>query len=164
MLYSIPGRCGIAIEVETVARLASECSNIRAIKEAGGSAERVSALKAALPDEFEILSGDDSLTLPFMSVGAVGVVSVASNLIPSVMADLVQAMHEGRLAHAQALHRQYYPLFSGFLKLDTNPVPIKTALSLAGKCEPELRLPMVGMTEEKTAELRSILESLGLLA
>lgn len=163
MLYSIPGRCNIAIEVETVLRLAAEYPNIRAIKEAGGSAERVSALIAALPEEFEILSGDDSLTLPFMSVGAVGVVSVASNLIPSVMADLVTAMLEGRLADAQNLHRQYYPLFSGFLKLDTNPVPIKTALSLTGQCESDLRLPMVGMTDPKTAELRAILESLGLV-
>lgn len=162
MLYSIPGRCGIAIEVETVARLAEACPTIKAIKEAGGSAERVSQLRAALPAEFEILSGDDSLTLPFMSVGACGVVSVASNLIPSVMADLVKAMAEGRLADAQAIHGKYYPLFSSFLKLDTNPVPIKTALGLVGHCSPDLRLPMVPMTEAKVAELRATIEELGI--
>jgi len=162
MLYSIPGRCGIAIEVETVARLANACPNIRAIKEAGGSAERVSQLRAALPEEFNILSGDDSLTLPFMSLGACGVVSVASNLIPRVMVDLVNAMNEGRLADALATHRRYYPLFSAFLKLDTNPVPIKAALSLKGQCAPELRLPMVQMTEEKVAELKRILDELGI--
>lgn len=162
MLYSIPGRCGIAIEVETVARLAEACPTIKAIKEAGGSAERVSQLRAALPAEFEILSGDDSLTLPFMSVGACGVVSVASNLIPSVMSDLVKAMAEGRLADAQAIHGKYYPLFSSFLKLDTNPVPIKTALGLVGHCSPDLRLPMVPMTEAKVAELRATIEELGI--
>lgn len=162
MLYSIPGRCGIAIEVETVARLAEACPTIKAIKEAGGSAERVSQLRAALPTEFEILSGDDSLTLPFMSVGACGVVSVASNLIPAVMADLVKAMAEGRLADAQAIHGKYYPLFSSFLKLDTNPVPIKTALGLVGHCSPDLRLPMVPMTEAKVAELRATIEELGI--
>ncbi len=162
MLYSIPGRCGIAIEVETVARLAEACPTIKALKEAGGSAERVSQLRAALPDDFEILSGDDSLTVPFMSVGACGVVSVASNLIPAVMVDLVKAMGEGRLGDAQALHRQYYPLFSAFLKLDTNPVPIKTALGIAGLCQPDLRLPMVPMTEEKVAELKGTLQELGI--
>ena len=162
MLYSIPGRCGIAIEIETVARLSNACPNIRAIKEAGGSAERVSQLRAALPDTFDILSGDDSLTLPFMSLGACGVVSVASNLIPRVMVDLVNAMNDGRLADALTVHRQYYPLFAAFLKLDTNPVPIKAALSLKGQCAPELRLPMVPMTEDKMAELKRIMDELGI--
>lgn len=162
MLYSIPGRCGIAIEVETVARLAETCPNIRAIKEAGGSAERVSQLRAALPDRFEILSGDDSLTLPFMSLGACGVVSVASNLIPRVMVDLVAAALEGRYADALAIHRQHYPLFSAFLKLDTNPVPIKASLALKGLCSPELRLPLVPMADDKLAELKRIMEELGI--
>ncbi|MBL9153973.1 MAG: 4-hydroxy-tetrahydrodipicolinate synthase [Verrucomicrobiales bacterium] len=162
MLYSIPGRCGIAIEVETVVRLAEICPTIRAIKEAGGSAERVSQLRAALPDSFEILSGDDSLTLPFMSLGACGVVSVASNLVPRVMVDLVAAANEGRFGDALAIHRRYYPLFSAFLKLDTNPVPIKAALGLKGLCSPDLRLPMVQMPESKLAELRGILDTLGI--
>lgn len=162
MLYSVPGRSGIAIEVETVARLAAACDNIVAIKEAGGSAERVSQLRAALPDSFEILSGDDSLTLPFMSLGACGVVSVASNLIPQVMVDLVKAANEGHYGDALSIHRKYYPLMSAFLKLDTNPVPIKAAMALKGQCQPDLRLPMVQTTAEKTQELKRILDDLGI--
>ncbi len=163
ILYSIPGRSGIEIGVETCARLAADCRNIVAMKEAGGSVERVNQLVAACPAGFQILSGDDSLTLPFMSVGAVGVISVASNLIPRQMSDLVKAALEGRWDEAQALHRTYYKLFSTFLKLDTNPVPIKTAMGLAGLCDPALRLPMVGMGEAKTAELRATLAALGLV-
>ncbi len=163
MLYSIPGRCGIAIEVDTVARLHDACPNIRAMKEAGGNPERVSQLKAATPDVFDILSGDDSLTIPFMSVGAVGVVSVAGNLIPQAMTDIVKAVNADRLADALAIHEKYYPLFSSFLKLDTNPVPIKAAMHLAGYCGPDLRLPMVALSEEKTAELRTILTELDLI-
>lgn len=163
MLYSIPGRCHIQIDVETVVRLA-EFPNIRAIKEAGGVTERVVQLRAALPPEFEILSGDDVLTVDFMKAGAVGVVSVASNLIPGAMADLTRAMLEGRVADAEAIHEKYAELFSAFLKLDTNPVPIKAALGLTGECRPKLRLPMVEMSDEKVAELRSTLVALGIVS
>jgi 4-hydroxy-tetrahydrodipicolinate synthase len=163
MLYSIPGRCHIQIDVETVVRLA-EFPNIRAIKEAGGETERVVQLRAALPPEFEILSGDDVLTVDFMKAGAVGVVSVASNLIPGAMADLTRAMLEGRIADAEAIHEKYAALFSALLKLDTNPVPIKAALGLTGQCRPKLRLPMVEMSAEKVAELRSTLVALGLVS
>jgi len=163
MLYSIPGRCHIQIDVETVVRLA-EFPNIRAIKEAGGETERVVQLRAALPPEFEILSGDDVLTVDFMKAGAVGVVSVASNLIPGAMADLTRAMLEGRIAEAEAIHEKYAALFSALLKLDTNPVPIKAALGLTGQCRPKLRLPMVEMSAEKVAELRSTLVALGLVS
>ena len=163
VLYSIPGRSGIEIGVDTCARLARDCKNIVAVKEAGGSVERVNQLVAACPEKFEILSGDDSLTLPFMAAGAVGVISVASNIIPAEMSALVVAALEGRWHDAQTLHRRYYRLFSAFLKLDTNPVPIKTALGLAGRCDPALRLPMVGMGEEKTAELGQVLRELGVI-
>lgn len=163
MLYSIPGRCHIQIDVETMVRLA-EFPNIGAIKEAGGVTERVVQLRAALPPGFEILSGDDVLTIDFMKAGAVGVVSVASNLIPGAMADLTQAMLEGRIADAEAIHEKYAELFSAFLKLDTNPVPIKAALGLTGECRPKLRLPMVEMSDEKVAELRSTLVALGLVS
>lgn len=163
MLYSIPGRCHIQIDVETVVRLA-EFPNIRAIKEAGGVTERVVQLRAALPPEFEILSGDDVLTVDFMKAGAVGVVSVASNLIPGAMADLTRAMLEGRVADAEAIHGKYADLFSAFLKLDTNPVPIKAALGLTGECRPRLRLPMVEMSDDKVAELRSTLVALGIVS
>jgi len=163
MLYSIPGRCHIQLDVETVVRLA-EFPNIRAIKEAGGETGRVVQLRAALPPEFEILSGDDVLTVDFMKAGAVGVVSVASNLIPGAMADLTRAMLEGRIADAEAIHEKYAALFSALLKLDTNPVPIKAALGLTGQCRPKLRLPMVEMSDEKVAELRSTLVALGIVS
>ncbi|MDF2374704.1 MAG: 4-hydroxy-tetrahydrodipicolinate synthase [Verrucomicrobiales bacterium] len=163
MLYSIPGRCHIHLEVETVARLADCCSNIRAIKEAGGVTERVRQLKSGLPDDFEVLCGDDALTLDFMKAGAVGVVSVASNLIPGPIAKLAAAMLNGEPGEAEAIHEKYSGLFADFLKLDTNPVPIKAAMGLAGKCLPKLRLPMVEMPDEKVAELKTTLSSLGLV-
>lgn len=160
ILYSIPGRSGIEISVETTARLAADCKNIVAMKEAGGSVERVSQLVAACPASFEVLSGDDSLTLAFMAVGAVGVVSVASNLIPQVMSDMVRHALFGRYDEALALHKKYYRLFSAFLKLDTNPVPIKAAMALAGFGSPALRLPMVGMDASKTSQLQKTLKAL----
>ena len=115
MLYSIPGRCHIQIDVETCVRLAHDCPNIKAIKEAGGVTDRVRQLRAALPAEFEILSGDDALTVDFMKEGAVGVVSVAGTLIPGPMADLTRAMLEGRIGDAEAIHAKYAPLFNAFL-------------------------------------------------
>lgn len=163
MLYSIPGRCHIQIDVETCVRLAHDCPNIKAIKEAGGVTERVRQLRAALPAEFEILSGDDALTVDFMKEGAVGVVSVAGNLIPGPMADLTRAMLENRIGDAESIHAKYAPLFNAFLKIDTNPVPIKAALGLTGACRPKLRLPMVEMSAEKVEELRSILAEIGIL-
>jgi 4-hydroxy-tetrahydrodipicolinate synthase len=163
MLYSIPGRCHIQIDVETCVRLATDCPNIRAIKEAGGVTERVRQLRAALPAAFEILSGDDALTVDFMKEGAVGVVSVAGNLIPGPMADLTRSMLEKRVGEAEAIHSKYAPLFNAFLKIDTNPVPIKAALGLAGVCRPKLRLPMVEMSAEKVEELREALVAVGLL-
>jgi 4-hydroxy-tetrahydrodipicolinate synthase len=158
VLYSIPGRCGIEIAVETVARLARECPNIVAIKEAGGNVERVHMLKAALPGEFSILSGDDSLTLPFMASGARGVVSVASNLIPGEVSAMVAAMLDGRLAEARDLHYQWYPLFKGMLSLDVNPVPIKAAMAMAGRIpSPAVRLPLVGLSAEAATRLATML-------
>lgn len=160
ILYSIPGRSGIEISVETTARLAADCKNIVAMKEAGGSVERVSQLIATCPPHFEVLSGDDSLTLAFMSVGAVGVISVASNLVPGPMSALVRHAAAGQYDEALAVHKKYYRLFSAFLKLDTNPVPIKAAMSLAGFGAPDLRLPMVGMDEARTESLRKTLKAL----
>ena len=163
MLYSIPGRCGIEIGIETVARLVQECPNIRAMKEAGGTPERVSQMRQSLPESFEILSGDDSLTLPFMSVGAVGVVSVASNLIPRQISELVTLALKGDFTGAQRLHHRYYPLLSAFLRLATNPIPIKTAMSLAGIVPGVLRLPLVAMDAARVAELEGTLKKLGII-
>jgi 4-hydroxy-tetrahydrodipicolinate synthase len=157
MLYNIPGRCGVDIGPETVTRLAKECSNIVSIKEASGSVERVSELRARLPDSVTILSGDDSLTLPFMSVGAVGVVSVASNLFPQEVVALVRAFESGDTKSAMNLHRRMFPLFKD-LFIEPNPVPIKTALGWHGMISGEVRLPLCEMTEANQARLRKTLE------
>jgi 4-hydroxy-tetrahydrodipicolinate synthase len=162
VLYSIPGRCGIEISVDTVVRLAADCPNIVAIKEAGGNVERVSQLRAALPEEFEILSGDDSLTLPFLSVGAVGVISVASNIIPREVVHLVGAGLAGKPEAAAKLHRKWYPFFKA-LFVESNPVPIKAALAFQGKMTADVRLPLAPLSEANTAGLRAILREYGLI-
>jgi len=164
VLYSIPGRCGIEIGAETVLRLAQDCPNIIAIKEAGGQTERVHLMRSMLPADFAILSGDDSLTLPFMAAGGNGVISVASNLIPAEMAQLVREMLAGDLAAARATHYRYYPLFSAFLKIATNPIPIKEAMQLAGKIpSAELRLPLIPLDGAARETLRQALVETGVL-
>jgi 4-hydroxy-tetrahydrodipicolinate synthase len=162
ILYSIPGRCGIDIGVPVVARLAKDCPNIVAIKEAGGTVERVSQLRQAVPDTFEIISGDDSLTVPFISVGAVGVISVASNVAPGPVSELVRAAREGQMARAEQLHRRLYPLFKN-LFIESNPAPAKYALNLIMGLSPELRLPLVEMSDESRQLVRATLADLGLL-
>ncbi len=163
ILYSIPGRCGVEIGVETTRRLAVDCRNVVAIKEAGGSVDRVSQLRAALPDEFSILSGDDGLTLPFLAVGAVGVISVASNLVPSAIVRLVRAFAHGKPDVARGVHERLYPLFRD-LFIEPNPVPLKTAMALAGGwLRPEVRLPLCEMSETNLAQLRRTLLALELI-
>jgi len=162
VLYSIPGRCGIEIGVDTVKRLAGECRNIIGIKEAGGSADRVSQLRAALGPRFEIMSGDDSLTVPFMAVGAQGVISVASNVIPRQVAQMVKAYAAGKTRAALKLHQQYYPLFKD-LFIETNPVPVKAALAMLGIVEEEYRLPLVPMSAKNREVLRATMKAVGIL-
>ena len=162
VLYSIPGRCGIEIGVDTVKRLAQECKTIIGIKEAGGSADRVSQLRAALGPRFEILSGDDSLTLPFMAVGAQGVISVASNVIPRQVAQMVKAYAAGKTRAALKLHQQYYPLFKD-LFIETNPVPVKAALAMLGQIEEEYRLPLVPLSPKNREILRATMKAVGVL-
>lgn len=161
ILYSIPGRCGIEISLSTVTRLAADCPNIVAIKEAGGSVERVSQLRQILPGTFEILSGDDSLTLPFLSVGAVGLISVASNVAPALVSELVRTAREGNMTRAEELHRRLYPLFKN-LFIESNPAPVKYALSLTMGLSPELRLPLVEMSEKNRTIVRDTLADLQL--
>jgi 4-hydroxy-tetrahydrodipicolinate synthase len=157
MLYNIPGRCGVDISADTVVRLAQSCKNIVSIKEAGGSVERVSELRGRLPNDFTILSGDDSLTLPFMAVGAVGVVSVASNLFPSEICRLVQACTAGDGESAEGMHRRMFRL-SKDLFIEPNPVPAKTALAWRGAMSPEVRMPLCEMSEANQMRLRETLE------
>ena len=162
ILYSVPSRCGVEIAVDTVNRLAHDSVNITGIKEAGGSADRVSQLRAALGEKFTILSGDDSLTLPFMAVGAHGVVSVASNVIPREVAHMVQAFALGKSTVALKLHDRFYPLFKD-LFIETNPVPVKAALAMMGMMEEEYRLPLVAMSSANREKLRKTLKACGVI-
>ncbi len=163
MLYSVPGRAVVEIAPETAARLAADCPTIVAIKEAGGSVDRVNQLVQALPADFGILCGDDPLMLPFVSCGAIGLVSVASNLIPEIIVSLVNACLSGNFPEALALQKKYYPLMRGLMSLDVNPVPIKSAVALQGHCSPELRLPLAPLSGENTAKLTTLLKSYNLL-
>lgn len=162
ILYSIPGRCGIEIGVPTVQRLARKHRNIVGIKEAGGNADRVSQLRQACGPEFTILSGDDSLTLPFMAVGASGVISVASNVVPKEVANMVRAFLLGKVQVALALHERLYPLFKD-LFVESNPTPCKAALAMLGLCSEEVRLPLVPVSEDNRKLLRKTLKSCGIL-
>jgi len=162
MLYNVPSRTAGEIGVETCARLAQECKNIVSIKEAGGSTERVSALRNALPAEFTILSGDDSQTIPFMAVGAVGVVSVASNIIPKQVSEMVTFFLKGQAARAAELHLYYFRLFKD-LFLESNPIPVKAAMHLLGMIQAEYRLPLCEMIATNLEKLRATMSALKLL-
>jgi 4-hydroxy-tetrahydrodipicolinate synthase len=162
VLYSIPGRCGIEIAVDTVRRLAAATPRIVGIKEAGGNADRVSQLRAALGKKFNILSGDDSLTLPFMAVGAQGVISVASNIIPRELSQMVKAFASGDAATALRLHETYYSLFKD-LFIESNPVPVKAALAMLGQIREDVRLPLTPLSDKNRETLRATLVKCGLL-
>ena len=159
VLYNVPGRSVSPIDIDTVKRLA-ENPNIVAIKEAGGSVERVSQILDVC--DLAVISGDDSLTLPMISVGAQGVISVASNMIPQVMNELVEAALSGDYAKAQAIHMKYYRLFSDIF-IETNPVPIKAAMAMMGTIEEEYRLPLCPMSQENTQILRATMKSCGII-
>ena len=162
ILYSIPSRCGVAIELDTIDRLSHDCPNIVGIKEAGGTPDRVSQIRARLGKGFYILSGDDSLTLPFMAVGANGVVSVASNVIPKEVANMVRAFAMGKSDVALKLHSKYYPLFKD-LFIETNPTPVKAALALRGEIEDYCRLPLVPVSTPSRKQLEKTLRATGAL-
>ena len=160
ILYNVPGRAGKEIPLDVVVRLAKH-PNVIAIKEAAGSVERVSAIKHLIPD-FTVLSGDDSLALPMISVGAEGVISVASNVIPKEMSDFIRLALAGKFVEARAYHAKYYQLFHD-LFIDVNPVMVKEALALMGKCERVFRLPLCETTDQNLAQMKHTLASLGLV-
>ena len=159
VLYNVPGRAGREIPLDVVERLARH-PNVVAIKEAAGSVERVSAIKSRLPG-FTVLSGDDSLALPMMSVGAEGVISVASNVIPKEMGDMIRLARDGKFVEARAYHAKYYRLFHD-LFIDVNPVMVKEALALRGLCERVFRLPLCETTDANRAQMKATLSALGL--
>jgi len=159
MVYNIPGRTSVNITPETMGRLA-EIENIVALKEAGGSADQASEMVRAVRGKLRVYSGDDSLTLPMMAVGAYGVVSVVSNVAGRLVADMVKAFAAGETARATELHLQLLPLFKG-LFLTTNPIPVKAALRLQGFDAGGLRLPLIEATEEQIAAVRQAMVEAG---
>ena len=155
ILYNVPGRTGLKIEPETIAEL-SKTSNIIAVKEACGSVDQVSQILALC--DIMVLSGDDTLTLPMMSVGAEGIVSVVANVVPQDVSALVNAFNVGNLKLAKELHYKMVSLNKAMF-IETNPLPVKTALSLMGKIQNEFRLPLVLMQEDTKAQLEMVLQS-----
>ena len=157
MLYSIPGRCGVEISVGVIERLRARYPHVAHVKEAGGSVDRVDQIVSALGDSVTVLSGDDSLTLPFMAVGAKGVVSVVSNYFPREVTKLAALALAGDYAKARALHRKLYPLFKAFF-IESNPVPIKFAMAQAGIIgSDEVRLPLTPLSDASRKALLAAL-------
>ncbi len=156
VLYNIPGRTNVTIAPETIAQLA-EIPNIIGIKDSTLSMNMVSDIRRLCGEDFDILSGDDPMTLPLMALGGVGVISVASNVAPGAVSDLVNAMNSGDLAQGRELHYRLLPLIRA-LSVETNPIPVKAAASLLGLCSDELRLPLVPMSGENLRRLQEVME------
>jgi len=159
VIYNIPGRCGVSIAVETIERLAKNKLMI-GVKEAGGSVERVSAILDAC--DISVLSGDDPLTVPMMAVGAKGVISVASNIIPAEIKAMVDYANKGDFASALKMHKKYYPLFRD-LFLETNPIPIKAAMAIKEMIEEEYRLPLCEMSAKNRDSLKKTMKLCGII-
>ena len=162
VIYNIQGRTGINMETQTLSRLAKEHSNIVAVKEASGNISQMMDVLSELPKEFSVLSGDDNLTFPLMALGGKGVISVASNIIPKEMHELTDNMLNGRLDKAKKIHYSMLPLFKAIF-IETNPIPIKTALSMKGMCKESFRLPMCSMNPANKEKLKNVLAGLGLI-
>jgi 4-hydroxy-tetrahydrodipicolinate synthase len=159
-IYNIPGRCGKNVEPETIIRLA-ELENVTMVKEATGSLDQASAILNST--NLTVLSGDDSLTLPLMAVGARGVISVVGNIVPRDMIALTAAMDRGDLPEALRWHRKLFPLCRDMLGLSTNPIPIKAAMKMLRRDTGEMRLPMTELDATQEAALRQTLVNYGLL-
>jgi 4-hydroxy-tetrahydrodipicolinate synthase len=161
ILYNVPGRTGLNMLPDTVARLA-EISNIVAIKEATGSLQQASEILALCGDKIDVLSGDDFITFPMMACGAKGVISVLANIMPKEVAALVDAFNYGDLIEARKLHLKLLKI-SNAMFMETNPVPVKTAVALMGKASAEVRLPLAPMSEANLAKLSGIMKEYGLI-
>ena len=163
ILYNVPGRCGTDIANETTARLRRDLPRqIVGLKEATGNVDRVSQLRQLVDKDFSILSGDDSLTLPMLAVGASGVISVASNVVPAEMTELVRVALRGDFARAGQIHAKLFPLFKD-LFIESNPIPVKAALALLEQIVGTYRLPLVPLSPANQAQLRKTLVDLGLV-
>jgi 4-hydroxy-tetrahydrodipicolinate synthase len=160
IVYNIPGRTGVNMTPETIAAMA-EHPRIVGVKEASGSIDQVSQIVLATAPDFEVLSGDDSMTLPMMAVGAKGVISVLSNVVPRRFRDMVRAAAAGDFAAARKIHYECLPLM-GALFAETNPIPVKAAMAMLGKCKEDVRMPLTPITEGVRSRLREALSAAGL--
>ena len=161
ILYNIASRTGVNIEPETFAKLA-EIKNIIGVKEASGSLEQMARIKKVTPEKFLLISGDDALTLPVMSIGGVGIISVVANIIPRDVADMCAAFDKGEMKKACQLHYDMLPLVKAMF-IETNPIPVKTAMGLMKMIEPSLRLPMCDMEPANKEKLVKEMKAYGIL-
>lgn len=161
VIYNIPGRTASRIEVATMARLAAH-KNIAGVKDAVGDLNYTSELIARLGPAFYVLSGDDALTIPMMSLGAGGVISVAANVVPAKISGMVAAMRDGNAPGARAMHFELWDLMNSMF-YETNPIPVKTALAMMGKIQEEFRLPLCQMSQANRERLRSVMIKMGLV-
>jgi 4-hydroxy-tetrahydrodipicolinate synthase len=162
LAYNIQSRTAVNVETATLARLARDCRNLVGVKEASGSLDQMSQVIAACGPNFAVLSGDDNITLPLLAIGGHGVVSVIANIVPRETADMVHAALEGDFKRARELHYRLFPLARAAF-LETNPIPIKEAMAMAGMLEPEFRLPMCRMSDANRETLRGILRQYALV-
>ncbi|RUM28748.1 MAG: 4-hydroxy-tetrahydrodipicolinate synthase [Aquifex sp.] len=161
IIYNIPSRTCVELSVDTMFKLASECENIVASKESTPNMDRISEIVKKFGDSFHVLSGDDSLTLPMMALGAKGVISVANNIMPREVKELTQAALQGDFKKAREIHYYLHDLFK-VLFIETNPIPVKTACWMLGMCEKEFRLPLTEMSPENESKLREVLKKYNL--
>ncbi len=161
ILYNVPGRTGVNMLPETVIKL-SKIKNIVGVKEASGSMDQATQIIRLCGSDFDFLSGDDALTYPFLAIGGKGVISVVANIIPQDIARMIELYNKGEVKKACALHLKMYPLMKAMF-IETNPIPIKTAMGIMGKIKNELRLPLCSMKEENKEKLKKVMKEYGLL-
>ncbi len=162
ILYNIPGRTACNIEPATIAQLAQDCKTIIGVKEASGSLAQMQDIKRLCPEEFLLLSGDDALLLPVLSIGGKGVISVAANIVPQDIVQIITAYADGHVKKAQDRYYRLLPLVQA-LFLETNPIPVKTAMGLMRLCPDELRLPLSPMSESNRDKLKNVLKDFNLI-
>ncbi|HEV8640317.1 MAG TPA: 4-hydroxy-tetrahydrodipicolinate synthase [Methylomirabilota bacterium] len=162
LVYNIQSRTAVNVETDTLARLARDCKNVVGVKEASGSLDQMSQVVAACGPDFTVLSGDDNLTLPLMAIGGRGVISVIANIVPRETAEMTHAALDGDWKRARELHYKLFPLARAAF-IETNPIPIKEAMAMAGMIEPEFRLPMCRMSDANRERLRAVLKPYGLV-
>ncbi len=158
ILYNIEGRCSRNIETPTIAKLVKDCKNIVGVKEASGNLDQAKAVKEACGKKFNLISGDDALTIPMMKLGGVGVISVLANIMPKEVSDVVNLMLKGKVKEAEEKQAKLLPIIKAMF-LETNPAPVKTACGLMGLCSPKLRLPLCELEPENLAKLKTALKA-----